>query len=92
MKPTPRISPGQHVSRRFPSTDYTYQATAEARTAALPKSTKRPAFYELSSQFLAAEANRHFLVELLSFTLISGTAAWPVISALVAMVRLARNY
>ena len=92
MKPTPRISPGQHVSRRFPSTDYAYQATAEVRTAALPKSTKRPGFHELSSQFLTTEANRNFLVELLSFALIGGTVAWPVISALVAMVRLARNY
>ena len=92
MKPTPRTSPGEHVSRRFPSTDYAYQATTEARTAGLLKSTKRPAFHELSSQFLAAEANRHFVVELLSFALIGGIAAWPVISALVAMVRLARNY
>ena len=92
MKPTPRISPGQHVSRRFPSTDYEYQATAELPTTVLPKSIKQPAFYKLSSQFLAAEANRQFLVELVSFALISGIAAWPVISALVATVRLARNY
>ena len=92
MKPTPRITPGQHVSRRFPSTDYAYQATKELRIAALPKPTKHPAFHELSSQFLIAEANRQFLVELVSFAVICGTAAWPVISALVAMVRLARNY
>lgn len=92
MKPTPQTSPAQLVSRRFPLTDYGYQATVEARITALPKSTKRPAFHELSSGFLRAEANRHFLIELLSFAMISVTSAWPVISALVAMVRLARNY
>ena len=94
MKPTIQISRSQHVSRSFPLTDYSYQTTADAKSsssAVLP-ATKSPAFYKLSSEFFGAETSRGYLVELLSFTLITGIAAWPVVSMLIAVIRLIRNY
>src|SRR6058998_630293 len=51
-----------------------------------------PAFHELSSEFLGAETSRDYVAELLFFILITGIAAWPVISMLIAVTRLIRNY
>jgi len=50
------------------------------------------AFHRLSSPFLNIESNRHFMAELSFFSVITGIAAWPIITALIAAVRLARNY
>lgn len=49
-------------------------------------------FWKLSSEFFSAENRRYHAAELLLFALISGISAWPIISALVAMARLVRNY
>ena len=92
MKPTPQISHNQHAG--FPLTDYNFQATTEApaNTAAVLPATKSPAFYKLSSEFFRAETSRDYVVELLLFTLITAVSAWPIISSLVAVTRLVRNY
>jgi hypothetical protein len=94
MKPTPQISPKQHVSRSFPVTDYSFQATADAKSSssAVRPATKSPAFHRLSSEFFGAEASRDYIAELLFFILITGIAAWPIISTIVAVTRLVRNY
>ena len=94
MKPTSQISPSQHASRSFPLTDYNFQATVDAKasSAAVRPVTKSPAFHKLSSEFFGAETNRDYIVELLFFILITGIAAWPIISAIVAMIRMVRNY
>jgi hypothetical protein len=95
MKPTPQISPSQqHASRSFPLTDYAFKATADAKSSssAVRPATKSPAFHRLSSEFFCAEASRDYVAELLFFILITGIAAWPIISALVAVTRLVRNY
>jgi hypothetical protein len=87
MKPTPQISPSQHAPRSFPLTDYSFQATAEAPTsssAVLP-ATKPPAFHKLSSEFFGAETSRDYIAELLFFILITGIAAWPVMSMLACL-------
>ncbi len=94
MKPIPQISRSQHVSRSFPLTDYSYQTPADAKSsssAILPE-TKAPGFHKLSSEFFGAETSRDYFAELLFFILITGISGWPIISALVAIIRLIRNY
>ena len=56
------------------------------------RATKSPAFHKLSSEFFGAEASRDYVAELLFFTLITGIAAWPVMSMLIAVIRMIRNY
>ena len=104
MKPIPQISHTQRASRHdnrarrkhpsFPLTDYNYRPTAEAEASSLAgrPATKAPAFHKLSSKFFGAETSRDYLAELLFFVLITGIAAWPVVSMLIAVVRMIRNY
>jgi hypothetical protein len=94
MKPTIQISPSQHASRSYPLTDYSFQATADAKSSssAVVPAKKAPAFHKLSSEFFGAETSRDYFAELLFFILIAGLAAWPIISAIVAMIRMVRNY
>jgi hypothetical protein len=104
MKSIPQINHTQRGSRRdgraqcsqrsLPLTDYCYQATvdAESNSSSVLPATKTPAFHKLSSEFFGAETRRDYLVELLGFILITGILAWPIISALVAVTRLVRNY
>jgi hypothetical protein len=94
MKPTPQISHSQHASRRFPLTDYSFQTTVDAKSgssAVLPE-TKSPAFHKLSSEFLGAETSRDYIVEFSAFAVISVVSAWPIISSIVAVARMLRNY
>jgi hypothetical protein len=94
MKPTSQISPSQHASRSFPLTDYAFKATADAKSSssAVRPATKARGFHRLSSEYFGAETRRDHVAELLFFVLILGIAAWPIISALVAVTRLVRNY
>jgi hypothetical protein len=94
MKPIPQISPNQHASRSFPLTDYSFHATVDAKSSssAVRPATKAPAFHKLSSEFFGAETSRDYIAELLFFILITGISAWPIISAIVAVTRLVRNY
>jgi len=94
MKQTNQISATQHARRSFPLTDYNFQATVDAKasSAAVRPATKAPAFHKLSSEFFGAETSRDYVAELLFFILITGIAAWPVVSMLIAVNRLIRNY
>ena len=104
MKPIVQISHKQRGSRRdnrarrhhqsFPLTDYNYRPAAEAETIspAGQPAIKSPAFHKLSSEFLGAETSRDYFAELVFFVLIIGIAAWPVVSMLIAVVRMIRNY
>ena len=104
MKTKPQIDHNQRGSRRDDRaqrsqrnlllTDYCYQATVEVKSsssAVLP-ATKTPGFHKLSSEFFGTETKRDYLAELLGFILITGISAWPIISAMVAVTRLVRNY
>ena len=53
---------------------------------------KSPALYKLSSEFLGAERSRDYVAELLFFIVITGLAAWPIMSMLIAVIRMIRNY
>ncbi len=87
MKPTPQITRSQHAGRSFPLTDYSFQATVEApaNTAAALPETKPRAFYKMSSQFFEAETHLDYIAELFFFILITGVAAWPVMSMLACL-------
>src|SRR5204863_9011571 len=94
----PRGSRRDNRERRshesFPLTDYNYHPTAEAEaisTAGRP-AIKSPAFHKLSSEFLGAETSRDYVAELSFFILITCLAAWPIMSMLIAVVRMIRNY
>ena len=105
MKPILQINHKQRRSRRdnrarrryqsFPLTDYNYRPTSEAAEA-IPTADRQTiessGFYKLSSEFLAAETSRDYVAELSFFVLITGIAAWPIVSMLIAVVRMIRNY
>ena len=92
MKPTPQISHNQHAG--FPLTDYNFQATVEASTSssAILSVKKSPAFHKLSSEFFGTEACRDYVAEFSAFTVLGLISAWPIMSMLVAVTRLVRNY
>ena len=90
-----RLEKGEPCSHQsFPLTDYNYRPTTEAE--AIPTADRlaieSPGFHKLSSEFLATETSRDYLAELLFFVLITGIAAWPIVSMLIAVVRMIRNY
>ena len=96
MKPTPQISSEQWKQRSFPLTDYQYQTRALSSDRASAKKTpaalELKTFRKLSTEFFATETPRDFIAELFFFILISGIAAWPIISSMVAITRLVRKY
>jgi len=96
MKPTPQISSSERKQRNFPLTDYQYQTSLQSADRAVarkaPVARELQTFRKLSTEFLATEAPRNYVVELLFFILITGIAAWPIISSMVAITRLVRNY
>jgi hypothetical protein len=104
MKPTPQINHNQRGlcrdrdrrrSNRKPLlTDYDYRSAAETQigSSAGPRVTKAPAFHKLSREFLGAETSRDYIAEFAFFILITGIAAWPIMSMLIAVTRLIRNY
>jgi hypothetical protein len=95
MKPTPQISSQQSDRKRFPLTDYHYQSTLEASHADV-KETRgahpQRAIWKLNAEFFAAEARVFYVIELAFFSLIAGLSAWPIVSMLVAVTRMVRNY
>ena len=104
MKPTVQINHKQcglrlvseerRRHKSFPLTDYNYRPTAEADVipTADRQTIESSAFYKISSEFLAAETSRDYVAELSFFVLITGIAAWPIVSMLIAVVRMIRNY
>ncbi len=104
MKPILQINHKQRGSPRdnragrnhqsFPLTDYNYRPTPETQVSSSAgwPATKSPAFHKLSSEFLGAETSRDYVAELLFFILITALAAWPVMSMLIAVIRMIRNY
>jgi hypothetical protein len=57
-----------------------------------PDARELQTFRKLSTEFFATETPRDYIAELFFFILISGIAAWPIISSMVAITRLVRNY
>jgi len=96
MKPTPQISSNERSQQTFPFTDYQYQTTALSAVHAVakkaPTARELETFRKLSTEFFATEIPRDYVAELLFFILITGIATWPIISSMVAITRLVRNY
>jgi hypothetical protein len=104
MKPKPYISIDQRDSRRdsrarrnrqsSPLMDCFYQSNANPGGSSSPISgdtlrvSKLRMFRKLSSDFFSAEAGRNYVAELAVFSLITGVAAWPIISMIVALYRM----
>ena len=104
MKPIIEINHKERDSRRdhrarhghqsFPLTDYNYRPTADAEAISPTgrAAIKSPAFHKLSTEFLGAETSRDYVAELLFFLLITCLAVWPIVTMLIAVVRMIRNY
>jgi hypothetical protein len=80
--------------KNFPVTDHNYHPTTETQVSSSTawRTAKLPAFHKLSSEFLGGETSRHYVVELLFFVVLTGLAAWPIMSMLIAVIRMIRNY
>ena len=92
MKPTPQISHNQKARQSFPLTDYNLRATVDPKSScsnAFP-AKKSPAFHKLSSEFFGVEESRHYIAEFSAFTVLGLITAWPILSSIVAVVRMAR--
>ena len=85
---------GRHGHQSFPLTDYNYRPTADAEAISPTgrAAIKSPAFHKLSTEFLGAETSRDYVAELLFFLLITCLAVWPIVTMLIAVVRMIRNY
>ena len=53
---------------------------------------KPTGFHKLSSDFLGTEVARDYVVEFSAFTVIALISAWPILSSIVAVARMARGY
>jgi hypothetical protein len=94
QRDSPRDNRVGRSHESFPLTDYNYHPTAETQvnSSASWPAIKSPAFHKLSSEFLYAEKSRDYVGELLFFIVITGLAAWPIMSMLIAVIRMIRNY
>jgi hypothetical protein len=96
MKPTTQTSSKRRKQRSFPLTDYQYQTSALSADRAVAEKTQAArelkTFRKLSTEFFASETSRDYIAELFFFILITGIATWPIISSMIAITRLVRNY
>jgi hypothetical protein len=96
MKPAPQISSSERKQRSFPLTDYQYQTSASSADRAVARkmaaARELQTFRKLSTEFFATEIPRDYVAELFFFILITGIATWPIISSMIAITRLVRNY
>jgi hypothetical protein len=92
MKPTPQISQNQHPG--FPQTDYNFQPAADAKSSpsTICSARKPPAFHKISSEFLGTEMSRDYVAEFSGFTVMAVLSGWMILSNIIAMVRMIRNY
>jgi hypothetical protein len=96
MKPTTQINSKQRKQRSFPLTDCQYQTSASSADRSVARKTpaarELQTFRKLSAEFFATEIPRDYVAELFLFILITGIATWPIVSSMVAITRLVRNY
>jgi hypothetical protein len=89
MKPTPQTknqnsarNDDQSEQRKFPLTDHSYHATAEAVSRSSGVTAKGIAelrtFRKVSREFFDTEAHFEYAIEAIFFAWILATAAWPV--------------
>ncbi|MEP7013952.1 MAG: hypothetical protein ABI925_00775 [Verrucomicrobiota bacterium] len=95
MKPTLEIPSPTH-QQNFPLTDYHYQPTTlETSHVAAKETLTTPelrGLWRLSTGFFNAEAKLDYATELLGFSIITALSVWPIITTIVAITRMVRNY
>jgi hypothetical protein len=89
MKPTAQTSQNRHAG--FPLTDSNFQTTADPKSSCsdLSSASKSPAFHKLSSEYFGVEESRHYVAEFSAFTVLGLITAWPIMSMIIAVTRLA---
>ena len=95
MKPTSQFDLKAGNRNNSPLTDYHFQTSQEPANAAGAATRNAPihrAPWKLSTEFIAAESIRDFATELVFFGVIIALAVWPLVSTLVAVTRMVRNY
>ena len=75
---------------KHPVTDCHYQATASDFRAANDRpqqsaAARSPSLRQLSSEFLAEETKRDYLMEAFCFVIIVSVSAWPIVSMVRAL-------
>ena len=98
MKNKPHIEPidrrhqaEARTSRRgpaFPQTDYRYQSRRLDGACGAPAQFREPAFFKLSSDYFAEEAQRGFAIDAAVFAALIGTALLPIANGLQAVATL----
>ena len=98
MKQTPHIDQinRRHQSetrtvrggRTFPQTDHHYQSCRLSGDCGTPAQFHRPAFFEISNDYFAAEATRGFAVDAAVFAALIGAALLPIVNSVQAVATL----
>jgi len=72
--------------------DYNFQATGDPQSScsSVYPAKKSPPFHRLSSEFFGAEAYRDYVTNFLVFSVLGLITAWPIISSIIAVARMAR--
>lgn len=79
------------VGRSLPLVSQYYQTPVMHGGCGSPSKFRRPAFFQLSSDYFANEAPRGFAVEAVIFSALIFTAVLPIVNGVQAMVALAHN-
>jgi hypothetical protein len=74
--------------RTFPQTDHHYQSCRLSGGCGTPARFRRPAFFEISNDYFADEANRGFAVDAAVFATLIGSALLPIVNGAQAVATL----
>jgi hypothetical protein len=79
------------MSRRYPKTDFDYQAATLDDIRGRRIEDCKPSFHALSRDYFAREAHQHFATEAAAFFLLMMTTALPLFDGANAVVELIRS-
>ena len=79
------------MSRRFPKTDFDYQAATLDDVRSRPVEDCKPPFHALSRHYFTCEAHQHFATEAAAFFLLMMTTVLPLFNGANAVVALIRS-
>ena len=91
LQPNPRYQSDPRSSRfgrNFPPTDQSYQSSTLSGSCGTPVEFHRPAFFEISSDYFAAEAARSFAVDTAVFATLILAALLPIVNGVQAVATL----
>jgi hypothetical protein len=77
-------------TKRFPVTDYAYQAVVLDGFRGRSVRTCEPSFRSISENYFNSEARQNFVSEAAFFVAIIATATWPIVQNLHAMIDFVR--